>query len=111
MSPCAGRFKLKDPIMNARMNTAAATAVLLTSLMAGATQAQQTQSGAKAAPPAMEKCYGVALAGKNDCKAGAGTTCAGTAVKNYQTNAWKLVPAGTCTRIKTPHGFGSLSAS
>ncbi|WP_163367763.1 BufA1 family periplasmic bufferin-type metallophore, partial [Enterobacter hormaechei] len=26
--------------------------------------------------PAMEKCYGVALAGKNDCKAGAGTSCA-----------------------------------
>ena len=24
----------------------------------------------------MEKCYGVALAGKNDCKAGKGTTCA-----------------------------------
>jgi uncharacterized membrane protein len=99
--------------MTSRMNTAAATAALLTSLMAGAAQAQQTQSGAKApAPaPAMEKCYGVALAGKNDCKAGAGTTCAGTAVKNYQTNAWKLVPAGTCVKIKTPHGFGSLSPS
>ncbi len=102
--------------MNTRMNTAAATAVLLGSLMAGAVQAQQTQAqqgqaGAKAAPPAMEKCYGVALAGKNDCKAGAGTTCAGTAVRNYQTNAWKLVPAGTCTKIKTPHGFGSLSPS
>jgi uncharacterized membrane protein len=98
-------------IMNTRMNTAAATAVLLTSLMAGATHAQQTKAAAKAAPAAMEKCYGVALAGKNDCKAGAGTTCAGTAVKNYQTNAWKLVPAGTCVKIKTPHGFGSLTPS
>jgi uncharacterized membrane protein len=97
--------------MNTRMNNAAATAVLLSSLMAGVALAQQTTSGAKAAPPAMEKCYGVALAGKNDCKAGAGTTCAGTAAKNYQTNAWKLVPAGTCTKIKTPHGFGSLSPS
>jgi uncharacterized membrane protein len=64
---------------------------------------------AGAANPAMEKCYGVALAGKNDCKAGAGTTCAGTSQANYQGNAWKLVKAGTCTSIKTPKGFGSLT--
>jgi uncharacterized membrane protein len=57
----------------------------------------------------MEKCYGVALAGKNDCKAGAGTSCAGTAQANYQGNAWKLVKAGTCTSIRTPKGLGSLT--
>ncbi len=57
----------------------------------------------------MEKCYGVALAGKNDCKAGPGTTCAGTSKVNYQGNAWKMVKAGTCTKIKTPKGLGSLS--
>ena len=57
----------------------------------------------------MEKCYGVALAGKNDCKAGAGTSCAGTSQVNYQGNAWKLVKAGTCTTIKTPKGNGSLT--
>jgi uncharacterized membrane protein len=51
----------------------------------------------------------VALAGKNDCKAGAGTTCAGTSKVNYQGNAWKLVKAGTCTSIKTPKGMGSLT--
>ncbi|MBE2278272.1 MAG: DUF2282 domain-containing protein [Rhodobacteraceae bacterium] len=56
----------------------------------------------------MEKCYGVAMAGQNDCAAGPGTTCAGTAAKDYQGNAWKLVPAGTCTSIKTPGGMGSL---
>ena len=59
--------------------------------------------------PASEKCYGVALAGKNDCKAGAGTSCAGTSKVNYQGNAWKLVKAGTCTSIKTPTGHGSLT--
>ncbi|WP_029935828.1 BufA1 family periplasmic bufferin-type metallophore [Sphingomonas sp. UNC305MFCol5.2] len=59
--------------------------------------------------PAMEKCYGVALAGKNDCKAGAGTSCAGTSKVNYQGNAWKLVKAGTCIAIKTPKGSGSLT--
>ena len=57
----------------------------------------------------MEKCYGVALKGQNDCAAGPGTTCAGTAAKDYQGNAWKLVPAGTCTTIETPAGqMGSL---
>ncbi|WP_159982625.1 MULTISPECIES: DUF2282 domain-containing protein [unclassified Novosphingobium] len=66
---------------------------------------------AAAAPAAapMEKCYGVSLAGKNDCKAGAGTTCAGTSKTNYQGNAWKLVKAGTCETMKTPKGHGSLT--
>jgi uncharacterized membrane protein len=58
---------------------------------------------------AMEKCYGVSMAGKNDCAAGPGTTCAGTSKVDYQGNAWKNVPAGTCTTIKTPKGTGSLA--
>ena len=56
-----------------------------------------------------EKCYGVALAGKNDCAAGPGTTCAGTAKSDYQGNAFKLVAKGTCTAMKTPKGMGSLT--
>jgi uncharacterized membrane protein len=44
----------------------------------------------------MEKCYGIAKAGANDCAAGPGTTCAGTSKVDYQGNAWSLVPAGTC---------------
>lgn len=59
---------------------------------------------------AMEQCYGVALAGHNDCKAGAGTTCAGTSKVDYQGNAWKSVAKGTCTGIETPKGKGSLEA-
>ena len=58
---------------------------------------------------AMEKCYGIALAGQNDCKAGIGTSCAGTSSLDYQDNAWKLVPSGTCVSIETPRGNGSLS--
>ena len=61
------------------------------------------------AQPAMDKCYGVSLAGKNDCAAGPGTTCAGTAKVDYQGNAWKNVPMGTCASIKTPKGMGSLT--
>jgi uncharacterized membrane protein len=44
----------------------------------------------------------------NDCAAGPGTTCAGTAAADYQGNAWKYVPKGTCETIKTPKGMGSL---
>ena len=45
-----------------------------------------------------EKCYGISLAGKNDCAAGAGTTCAGTSTVDYQGNAWTLVPEGDCQK-------------
>ncbi len=56
-----------------------------------------------------EKCYGIAKAGENDCQAGPGTSCAGTSTVDYQGNAWKLVPKGTCTSIETPFGNGSTT--
>ena len=56
----------------------------------------------------MEKCYGVALKGQNDCAAGEGTSCSGTSTIDYQGNAWKLVPKGTCVTTETPLGPGSL---
>ena len=62
-----------------------------------------------AAQGAKEKCYGVALAGKNDCAAGPGTSCAGTSTRDYQGNAWVYVDKGTCTSIETPKGRGSLT--
>ncbi|MFO1175981.1 MAG: DUF2282 domain-containing protein [Paracoccaceae bacterium] len=70
-----------------------------------------TQIAAPAqADGAKEKCFGVALAGQNDCAAGAGTTCAGTSKVDYQGNEWKLVPAGTCTTMALPEGrVGSLT--
>ena len=48
------------------------------------------------------KCYGVSLAGQNDCAAGPGTTCAGTSTVDYQGNAWTLVPEGTCETMDLP---------
>lgn len=60
-----------------------------------------------------EKCYGVAMAGQNDCAAGPGTSCAGTAKMDHQGNAWKLVPAGTCMEMPSPTsptGHGQLEA-
>ena len=55
-----------------------------------------------------EKCYGVSLAGENDCAAGPGTSCAGTSTTDYQGNAWTYVDAGTCLDIETPNGNGTL---
>lgn len=60
-----------------------------------------------------EKCFGVAMKGKNDCAAGAGTTCAGTSKMDHQGNSWSFVPKGSCekTMSKTsPTGHGQLAA-
>ena len=65
-----------------------------------------------AAAAETEKCFGVAMKGKNDCKAGAGTTCAGTSKIDYQGNAWSLVPKGSCEKMASPTsatGFGQLA--
>lgn len=59
-------------------------------------------SGGAAFAAENEKCFGVSLAGQNDCAAGEGTTCAGTSKVDYQGDAWKLVPAGTCVTMELP---------
>ena len=56
----------------------------------------------------MEKCYGVALKGQNDCKAGK-HDCAHMSKVSYDKASFKLVPAGTCAKIRTPKGHGSLT--
>ncbi len=62
---------------------------------------------------AREKCYGIALAQFNDCAAGPGTNCAGTAEKDYMPDRWSYVDAGKCeglggsltpTEVKEPSG-------
>ncbi|MCC7225861.1 MAG: DUF2282 domain-containing protein [Burkholderiaceae bacterium] len=87
--------------------TAAALALALGSVMTAATT---TASAANMADK--DKCFGVAMKGKNDCKAGAGTTCAGTSKIDHQGNAWSLVPKGTCEKTvskTSPTGFGQLA--
>ena len=86
----------------------AVTAFALSALVSGAALAQDKKMDDK--KMAMEKCYGVSLAGKNDCAAGPGTTCAGTSKVDYQGNAWSFVAKGTCAAVKTPKGMGSLTA-
>ena len=88
------------------MNTKIAAAALAGSFAAALTIAA---SPAAAQSADKERCYGISLAGKNDCAAGAGTTCAGTSKVDYQGNAWTYVPKGTCVSMKTPKGQGSLN--
>lgn len=86
-----------NPTNKTLLATALATAVM--GLGAAGTASAQEQV----------KCYGVALAGENDCAAGPGTTCAGTSKVDYQGNAWKLVDAGTCEEMMLPgERMGSL---
>ena len=81
---------------------AGAVATALASLAAAA---PLTEAQVKAAMDAgKEKCFGVALKGQNDCKAGPGTTCQGTSTVDYQGNAWKFVDGGTCTTMQLPGG-------
>lgn len=80
--------------MTMMTTTLGLTATLATALTMAA--------GAVSAQPEMEKCYGVSLAGANDCAAGPGTTCAGTSTTDFQGNAWSYVPVGTCATIEVP---------
>ncbi|MDU9004806.1 BufA1 family periplasmic bufferin-type metallophore [Sedimentitalea todarodis] len=70
--------------------------------VAGAVAAALAATANTANAQAKEKCYGVALAGQNDCAAGPGTTCAGTSTVNYQGNAWTLVDSGSCEKMELP---------
>jgi uncharacterized membrane protein len=90
--------------MNRTLTIAALAALSAGALAAGSALAQDKGATIKGEK---EKCYGVSMAGKNDCAAGPGTTCAGTSKTDYQGNAWKYVAKGTCTTMKTPKGMGS----
>ncbi len=85
------------------------TATQSIALLGAVTAAVSAHGIAEAEAQTQEKCYGVSLAGENDCAAGPGTTCAGTSTVDYQGNAWTLVPTGTCAEIELPDGRVGVS--
>ncbi|CAI9004978.1 DUF2282 domain-containing protein [Pseudomonas sp. fls2-241-R2A-110] len=96
--------------MTTTTRTLSATALVLA---LGSALSMAAVSTVQAADSNMEKCFGVAMKGHNDCAAGAGTTCAGTSKTDFQSNAWKLVPKGTCTTTESKTsstGFGQIEA-
>lgn len=48
--------------------------------------------------PVMEKCYGIAKMGMNDC-ATATASCASSATKDQQKDAFLFMPKGLCEKI------------
>ncbi|WP_339514526.1 BufA1 family periplasmic bufferin-type metallophore [Pseudomonas sp. RL_15y_Pfl2_60] len=95
--------------MNAKTRTVSAASL---ALALGAAVALSSAAVSTAHAADNEKCFGISLKGKNDCAAGAGTTCAGTSKTDYQANAWTYVPAGTCEKTESPTsptGFGQLT--
>lgn len=80
--------------MSNRSNTslALAAAVAAATLMTSGAQAQTSAD--------KERCYGISMAGKNDCAATGNNTCAGTAKMDFDAKAWKYVAKGTCTSME-----------
>ncbi len=79
--------------MQGSTKLAAAAGALAAAALAASPATAADTMGAK------EKCFGVALKGKNDCAAGPGTSCAGTSTVDYQGNAWKFVAKGSCVQM------------
>lgn len=74
------------------------TDLILKSTIAGAIALGLSTAPAMAGKPGMEKCAGIAKAGKNDC----GTSkhaCAGQAAADNGADEWVYVPTGTCAKI------------
>jgi uncharacterized membrane protein len=85
------------------VSAAVLAGAVATALASLATAAPLTEAQVKAAmDKGMEKCFGVALKGQNDCAAGPGTTCQGTSTIDYQGNSWKFVDGGTCATMELP---------
>ena len=96
---------MSETLTSTTLSAAALALALGTALTLSATPASAADD--------QEKCYGVALKGKNDCAAGPGISCAGTSKVDYQGDAWKYVPKGSCEKTASPTsptGFGQLAA-
>ena len=61
-------------------------------------------AGPKPPQPTMDKCFGIALKGDNDCAAGPGTTCAGTANADYQIQCLEVRAEGYLRDDGNPQG-------
>ena len=87
-----------------KKNILLGSAIAAAITMAGVAVSSSSNAADQVMPP--EKCYGIAKAGKNDCAAGPGTSCAGTSTADGQKNAWLYTLAGSCEKIVG----GSLSS-
>ncbi|MHB0990454.1 MAG: BufA1 family periplasmic bufferin-type metallophore [Burkholderiales bacterium] len=85
--------------MNKRqfINTAAST-ILAMGVLAVAPASKADGNGMM--KPGMEKCFGVAKAGQNDCKGLSGLhSCKGQSTVSNSPGDVKIVPDGTCAKL------------
>lgn len=80
--------------MKRSMNLIATAVVALTA--AGMMSSENSNAADKKVE--MEKCFGVAKAGRNDCATSTGS-CAGTSTTDRQKTAYIAIPKGTCSKI------------
>ena len=84
--------KIKCKKWNKRIKSAIASILTLTAagaLMTSVHAAEEQKT---------EKCYGIVKAGMNDC-ATAAQSCAGSATKDNQSDAYLFLPKGACNKI------------
>ncbi len=82
---------------NRRIITAAIGSLLMLGLASGNAMAADKKMD-------MEKCFGIAKAGKNDCSSNKSAhSCAGQATKNNDPMDFVAVPKGTCDKIAGGH--------
>lgn len=58
-----------------------------------------------AAAEDLERCYGVSMAGENDCAAAFAHNCAGQSMEDYSGADWMIVPMGTCVEPGSTSAF------
>ncbi|MDO8975466.1 DUF2282 domain-containing protein [Reyranella sp.] len=80
-------------MINRTTTVALAAAVAAAALMSSGANAQTANAD-------KEKCYGVSMAGKNDCAATGSNSCAGTSKADYDAKAWKYVAKGSCAKME-----------
>jgi len=92
-------------------NSSTKAALLIASVFGGAATLATAAHAAPAPTPSFsyEKCYGVAVAGKNDCAATGSHSCAGEAKINADRASWIYVPSGTCSKIVGSHLMSAKS--
>jgi uncharacterized membrane protein len=90
--PMVARLKEVLPMTN-RTSAALAAAVAAATLISSGANAQMANAD-------KERCYGISMAGKNDCAATGNNSCSGQSKADYDAKAWKYVAKGTCATME-----------
>ena len=80
-------------MINRTTTAALAAAVAAAALMSSGANAQTANTD-------KEKCYGISMAGKNDCAATGNNSCAGQSKADYDAKAWMYVAKGSCAKME-----------